>query len=82
MKKELLEKYAHLLVRVGLDVQPGQKVIIEAPVETYEFARMVTDAAYQEKAGEVVVHYTDSALSKLHALNRRPDEVSVVEDWE
>lgn len=82
MKKESLEKYAHLLVRVGLDVQPGQKVIIEAPVETYEFARMVSEMAYREKAGEVVVHYTDSTLAKINALNRPLEEVALVEEWE
>lgn len=82
MKKELLEKYAHLLIRVGLDVQPGQKVIIEAPVETYEFARMVSAAAYREQAGEVVVHYTDSSLAKQHAQNRDPKDVAYVEEWE
>lgn len=82
MKQELLEKYAHLLVRTGLDVQPGQKVIIEAPVETYEFARIVSNQAYKEGAGEVVVHYTDSTLAKINALHRRPEEVAYVEEWE
>lgn len=82
MKRELLEKYAYLLVKVGLDVQPGQKVIIEAPVETYDFARMVTKAAYQQKAGEVVVHYTDASLSKFNALNMEASEVAAVQEWE
>lgn len=82
MKRELLEKYAHLLVRVGLDVKPGQKVIIESPVEAYEFARMVTEAAYKENAGEVVVHYTDSTITKIHSLNRDPKDVAFVEIWE
>ena len=82
MKQSLIEKYAYLLVRVGLDVQPGQKVIIECPVEAHEFARTVTQIAYQEKAGEVVVHYTDAVLNKTHALNRSYEEVSKVEEWE
>ena len=82
MKKELIEKYAYLLVRVGLDVQPGQKMIIECPVEAYDFARLVTEVAYKEKAGEVVVHYTDAYLNKTHALNRKEEDVARVEEWE
>jgi len=82
MKKELIEKYAYLLVRVGLDVQPGQKMVIECPVEAYDFARLVTEVAYKEKAGEVVVHYTDAYLAKTHALNRKEEEVARVEEWE
>ena len=46
MNQKLLKKYAHLLVKTGLDVQPGQKVIIESPVETYAFARMVSTSGY------------------------------------
>lgn len=82
MKRELIEKYAYLLVRVGLDVKPGQKMVIECPVEAYDFARIVTEVAYREKAGEVVVHYTDAVLSKTHALNRSVEEVAKVEEWE
>ena len=57
-------------------------MIIEAPVETYEFARMVAEEAYKEKAGEVVVHYTDSSLDKIHALNLTPEYMAYVKEWE
>ena len=82
MKQALIEKYAYLLVRVGLDVQPGQKVIIECPVEAHEFARLVTKVAYQEKAGEVIVHYTDAVLNKVNALNRSIEDTARVEKWQ
>ena len=82
MKQALIEKYAYLLVRVGLDVQPGQKVIIECPVEAHEFARLVTKVAYQEKAGEVIVHYTDAVLNKVNALNRNIEDTARVEKWQ
>ena len=82
MKKEILEKYAHLLVKVGLDVQPGQKVIIESPVETYDFARLVCDAAYKIGAGKVVVHYVDTTMDKIHCLNQSVEDVARVEEWE
>ena len=82
MKQSLIDKYAYLLVRVGLDVQPGQKVIIECPVEAHDFARTITKIAYQEQAGEVVVHYTDAVLNKTNALNRSYEEMAKVEEWE
>lgn len=82
MDKKLLEKYAYLLVRTGLDVQPGQKVIIEAPVETYEFARIVSREAYNQQAGEVVIHYTDAYQDKLRAIYEDPTDVSRVRQWE
>ena len=37
---EKLQEYARLLVRVGLNVQKGQKVVISCPVECAWFSRM------------------------------------------
>lgn len=82
MKRELLEKYADLLVKVGLDVQPGQTVIIESPVEVCDFARITVEAAYKRGAGNVVVHYTDSTISKTASLYREPEDTARVEEWE
>lgn len=39
--EEKLQEYARLLVRVGLNVQKGQDLIISCPVECAYFARAV-----------------------------------------
>lgn len=64
MKKELL-KYAELIVKAGLNVKKDQTVVINAPVQSYEFVALVSEAAYDVGAKEVVVKYNDSTLSKL-----------------
>ena len=38
--EEKLQEYARLLVRVGLNVQRGQTLVISSPVECYYFARL------------------------------------------
>ena len=43
---EKLKEYAQLLVRVGLNVQKGQRLIISSPVECAFFARMCAEDAY------------------------------------
>lgn len=82
MQEVLLQKYAHLLIRVGLDLRPGQKLILEAPVETFAFARMVAETAYREGAGEVIIHYGDIVEAKIKALNHTPEETAALPDWE
>lgn len=82
MQKEMLCKYAHLLVRVGLDLRPSQKLIIEAPVDTHAFAQLVADTAYCEGAGEVVVHYTDIVYEKTRALFHSVEQTAALPDWE
>ena len=42
---EKLKEYAQLLVRVGLNVQKGQRMIISCPVECAWFARMCAQEA-------------------------------------
>ena len=61
--KEKLSKYAQLIVKAGLNVQPAQIVVIDAPVESVELVRLVTKEAYAAGAREVVVKYNDEVVS-------------------
>ena len=59
-----LRKYANLAVRVGVNLQKGQPLVIgywSNPVlpENVEFARMLVDAAYEAGANYVYVDYGD-----------------------
>ncbi len=60
-----IDAYAQILVSQGLNVKEGQEVVIQAPVETYEFARRVVDKAYQAGAGHVTLMYSDDQEAKL-----------------
>lgn len=42
----LLEKYADFVVRVGVNVQPGQTLIINCPLEAAPLARLCVRSAY------------------------------------
>ena len=61
---ENLLKYARLIVKAGVNVQKGQIVVIDAPVENAKLARMITKEAYLAGASEVVVKYNDEVVSK------------------
>ena len=60
-----IERYANLIVRKGVNVQPGQEVAIQAPVEAREFTRTLVEAAYKVGAGHVTVLWTDDEVSRL-----------------
>lgn len=40
--EQTLEKYAALAVNVGVNIQPGQTLSINAPLEAAPFVRLVT----------------------------------------
>lgn len=65
---EKLEEYAHLLVEVGLNIQPGQLVRVAAPVECAPLARLCTQVALDQGAKDVVMEWTDDFITRQRYL--------------
>jgi aminopeptidase len=74
MNNEMLEKYARLIVKTGVNIQKGQTLVIASPIECASFTRMVAQYAYEEGARDVVVTWKDELLSKIRFL-QAPEEV-------
>lgn len=60
--------YAKLLIQTGVNLQPGQRLILTVPVECADFARALARAAYEAGASEVVTVWEDDELTKLKYL--------------
>lgn len=65
MNQKLMEKYADFIVKVGVNVQPGQTFIIQCPVEAAFFARACAKAGFEAGAADVVVKYADEQLARI-----------------
>lgn len=63
--EEKLQKYAKLLVEIGLNIQPNQELMIGAPIEAAYFVRLLTACAYKVGAKKVYVDYIDEQITKL-----------------
>lgn len=79
--QEKLKKYARLLVEVGVNVQEGQIVFINAPVDCACFARDIVEAAYQAKAKNVVVRWNDELVNKSYFMNVDEDVLTEVPEY-
>jgi len=69
---ELLNAYAHLTVRSGLNITPGQQLLITAPIEAVPLVRRITEHAYRAGASLVTCLYSDeqTTLSRFqHAAD-------------
>lgn len=74
----LLEKYAHLITKVGVNVQKNDTVVVYASVDQAVLARLVTKEAYQLGAAEVIVQWNDDEIQReflSHAAEERINEV-------
>jgi len=74
MENKLLEKYALLLVKTGINIQKNQILVINSPIECAPFTRIVSRIAYEEGARDVVINWRDELSSKIRYMNA-PEEV-------
>lgn len=79
--KNMLEKYAKLAVKMGVNLQKDQVLLINSPVECIDFARAITEAAYKEGAKEVIVHYNDQTVQRLKLNYASLDTLSNTPNW-
>jgi aminopeptidase len=59
-----LEKYAELAVKVGVNIQKGQTLVVYAAIDAAELVRHVVKKAYETGAYDVVVNWTDDTVSR------------------
>lgn len=69
MENQNLEKYARLIVKTGINIQPNQTLVVSCPVECADFARLITQSAYEEGAREVVMNWVDEITTKIRYLH-------------
>ncbi|WP_043816424.1 aminopeptidase [Deinococcus maricopensis] len=79
--EQKLENYARLLVRVGVNLQPGGKLHLSAPVGAVELARLITREAYRAGAAEVDVRYVDEHLDRSRLTDGQDGAVAFVPEW-
>lgn len=80
--QDKLNEYAKLLIGVGLNVQKGQDVVINSPVDCAPFARMCVSAAYDAGARDVTVMWRDDYVSREHWLKASDDVFDSVPEWQ
>lgn len=76
-----IKKYAELAVKIGVNIQKGQLLVINADVECAWFVSYVVQAAYEAQAGDVVVNWKDGHVEKLRYLYADEAYLKVKEDW-
>ncbi|MDQ0217363.1 aminopeptidase [Peribacillus cavernae] len=68
-----LEKYAELAVKVGVNIQEGQTLVVNTTLEGAELVRLITRKAYEIGARNVIVNWTDDTVNRTK-YELAPDE--------
>ncbi|WP_409296166.1 aminopeptidase [Peribacillus sp. SCS-26] len=64
-EKALMEKYADVALKIGVNLHEGQPLVIQSPVEAAEFTRILVKRAYAAGAGNVFVDWNDDAVKRI-----------------
>ncbi|MFO1123301.1 MAG: aminopeptidase [Hyphomicrobiales bacterium] len=70
---ELLDRYAQLTIRSGLNLRKGQELLITAPLDAVPLVRRITEHAYKAGATLVTTFYSDDPAT-LARYRFAPDE--------
>ncbi|MCI0525606.1 MAG: aminopeptidase [Acidobacteria bacterium] len=78
---QLLSKYADVVVRVGLNLRKGQRLLLRGILDDAPLMRKVAESAY--KAGAVYVEpiYTDERITRIRFEHADPETLTEVPNW-
>ncbi|MBE1444685.1 aminopeptidase [Paenibacillus sp. OAS669] len=76
-----LEKYADLLVKIGVNIQPGQVLMIESPLEVAPLTRYIVKKAYEAGAKYVQVNWDDEAVTRTRFEYAPEESFGFYPEW-
>lgn len=79
--KEIIEKYANVLVKVGLNIQKGQTLFLQCCPEALDLARAVTEKALENGAKDVRVSISDPYINQIRGKYLTKEQCSLVPQW-
>ncbi|MDH3943743.1 MAG: aminopeptidase [Anaerolineae bacterium] len=76
-----LKKYAEIAIKIGVNLQPGQKLWISALTENAELVYALTESAYEAGARMVSVGWVDERISRIRYEKASLDSMEEVDQW-
>lgn len=76
-----MERYAKVIVSVGLNIQPGQELMINAPIETSDLVELVTNEAYKAGAKLVTTFYSNEKEVLSRFKYAQDDSFDYASSW-
>lgn len=81
MNQEILKKYAHTLLKYGVNLQQDQTLVISVDVENKDFAVIVAEEAYELGAKEVVLNWRCSPITRQRLLHAKESILEKPANW-
>ncbi|QDH18030.1 aminopeptidase [Swingsia samuiensis] len=79
--EQLLDRLAEVAVRIGLNVQPGQQLLITAPLDAVPLIRRITEHAYKAGSSLVTTFYADDEATLARYMYASDDAFDIAPTW-
>ena len=73
--------YAELILKFGLNIQKGQNLIIKAPIEVYDFVKILTEIAYKLWVKHILYRWWSDELDCIRYENAPEDSFDEYPQW-
>ena len=80
-RQDLLDRYARLAIRVGINLEPGREVAIQATIEHVPLVRALVRAGYEAGARRVEVDYEDLEVLRSQIALAPEEAVGTAPRW-
>ena len=81
MNQKIYENYAKLAVKIGINLQPGQDVVVNASTRLVDIVKEVVKQCYENGARSVTVDWSNEEVQKLNWLYAETEVLSEVPVW-
>lgn len=81
MNQQTLDKYAELVLKMGVNLQKNQALMINSPIEGASFTKLVARKAYEMGAKNVHINWSDDELTWLKYKHAPEEVLSEFPQW-
>ena len=82
MKNSVLKNYAKVIVRIGVNVQKGQDVVIKANVNDNYFVKFLVEECYKAKAKSVRVDWSSDEVTRIKYKHEKTEVLGEILKWQ
>ncbi len=73
MNREKLQAYAELVLKLGINIQEGQILVVSAFTQAKDFVELIVENAYKLGAKYVIVDYADVSTERIRLKNSKEE---------
>ena len=80
-EQQMLEKYAELALKTGVNLKDNQVLMINSSIEGVDFTRILVKKAYELGAKDVVINWQDDEITLERYLHATEEALTTVPQW-